>query len=245
MESKRSSTWCLSWLLLDIEVSPSLTSANSEMLAVNVDESFWRSRSWCYGVSGTFLWWLWMLFPCTAQALLKMDRTREYGICSSLSADEKYRDMKASWLKASSVEGALINMVALLQGDGCFFYHCAIQDQCCLCPYSQNRCGSPFAQWKRGGVSCRVSKSASSSCTGPPEQLKWTLCQVLVCKKGHFAGRAFGSAALWALCGIFLLCLLMDGVKASELLGFGQSKQFDGKNSEAGWMRVQVTRKIK
>lgn len=53
-------------------------------------------------------------------------------------------------------------------------------------------------------------------------------------QKGHFAGRAFGSAALWALCGIFLLCLLMDGVKASELLGFGQSKQFDGKNSEAG-----------
>lgn len=41
-----------------------------------------------------------------------MDCAREYGICSSLSAGEKYGDMKASWLKASCVEGALINMVA-------------------------------------------------------------------------------------------------------------------------------------
>lgn len=182
--------------------------------------SFCRSRSWCYGVSGTFLWWLWVLFSRTAQAFLKMDCTREYGIWSSLSADEKYRDMKASWLEASSVEDALIIMVALLQEDECFSYHCAIQIQCCLCAYSQSRCGSPFA----GGVSCCVSKSASSSCTGPPMQLKWTLCQAPVCKKRHFAGRAVGSAALWALCGIFLLCLLMDGVKAAKLMGFGQSK---------------------
>jgi len=91
-----------------------MTTANSEMFTVNVDDSYVFLEKqelvlWCFWC---VLCWFWVLFPCTAQALLKMDCAREYGICSILSAGEKYGDMKASWLKASCVEGALINMVA-------------------------------------------------------------------------------------------------------------------------------------
>lgn len=55
-----------------------------------------------------------------SQALFYVDYTREYGICSSLSAGTKYRDMrKAVGGKAVCVEDVFRNIVALLLGDGC------------------------------------------------------------------------------------------------------------------------------
>lgn len=61
--------------------------------------SFWKRWSLCCGTSGVaFAGFECLFHVLLPQALLNMDYTREYGICCSLSAGRKYRDLrKAGW----------------------------------------------------------------------------------------------------------------------------------------------------